>query len=119
MLYYDRIDISEGTDHTESNRSKECMIFRYWFFNHEFKSQDFVWNGFHDLTILCINISNIAITTVNNVDYRCIIHNSKSEAINLLENSALEDYEYNKKYCLNFQPTEGSFFYFFLLLYIK
>ena len=119
MLYYDRIDISEGTDHTESNRSKECMIFRYWFFNHEFKSQDFVWNGFHDLTILCINISNIAITTVNNVDYRCTIHNSKSEAINLLENSVLEDYEYNKKYCLNFQPTEGSCFYFFLLLYIK
>ena len=26
MLYYDRIDISVGTDPTKSNRSKECMM---------------------------------------------------------------------------------------------
>ena len=38
------------------------------------------------------NISNIAIITVKNVDYCCIIHNiSKSEAINLLENSVFEN----------------------------
>ena len=42
--------------------------------------------------MLCIDISDIALMTVKNVDYRCIIHNiSKSEAINLLENSVLED----------------------------
>ena len=28
MLYYDRIDISEGIDPTKSNISKECMICR-------------------------------------------------------------------------------------------
>ena len=39
----------------------------------------------------CLNINDIAIITVKNVDYCCIIHNSKSEAINLLENSMLED----------------------------
>ena len=33
MLYYDRIDISEGIDLTKSNRSKKCMICHYWFFN--------------------------------------------------------------------------------------
>ena len=33
--------------------------------------------------------------TIKTVDYRCIIHNiSKSEAINLLENSVLENVEY-------------------------
>ena len=39
-----------------------------------------------------VNMSDIAIVTIKNVDYRCIIHNiSKSEAINLLENSVLEN----------------------------
>ena len=42
--------------------------------------------------MLSVNISDIAILTIKNVDYRCIIHNiSKSEALNLLQNSVLED----------------------------
>ena len=49
----------------------------------------------HVFAMLCVNISNIAIMTIKTVDYRCIIHNiSKSEAINLLENSVLENFEY-------------------------
>ena len=95
MLYYDRIDISEGTDPTKSNNSKECMICHYWFFNHGFKSQDHLCNGCHDLSMLCFNISDIAIIIVKNADYCYIIHNSsKSEAINLLENTVLEDRGY-------------------------
>ena len=40
--------------------------------------------------MLNVNISKIAIITVKNVDYRRIIKNlSKSEAMNLLENSVL------------------------------
>ena len=71
------------------------MICHYWFFNHGFNFQDYVGNGCHDLTMLSVNISDIAIITVKNVDYRCIIHNiSKSEAINALENSVLEDCGY-------------------------
>ena len=81
MLYYDRIDISEGIDSTESNKSRECMICHYWFFNHGFKFQDYVCNGCHDLKMLSVNISDIVITTVKNVDYCCIVYNiSKSEA---------------------------------------
>ena len=84
------IDVSKGIDHTKSNRSKECMTFNYWFFDHRLKFHNFVCNGCHDLAILCLNISDIAIATVKNVDYRCIIHNiSKSEAINLLKTSVL------------------------------
>ena len=44
MLYYDRIDISEGIDPTESNTSRKCIICLYWLFNHGFKSQDNVCN---------------------------------------------------------------------------
>ena len=33
-MYYDRIDVSEGTDPTKSNKSRECMICQSWLFNH-------------------------------------------------------------------------------------
>ena len=95
MLYYDRINISEGIDLAKHNSSKKCMICRYWFFNHGFKFQDYVCNGCHDLTVLSVNINDIAIITIKNVDYRCFIHNiSKSEVINLLKNFVLEDRGY-------------------------
>ena len=51
------------------------MICLYWFFNHGFKFQDYVFNGCHDLTILSVTISDIAIIIVKNLDYRCIIYN--------------------------------------------
>ena len=68
MLYYNRVDISEGTDLVKSNNNKECIICHYLFFSHgRFKFQDSVCNGCHDSTILTINKSNIAIITVQNV----------------------------------------------------
>ena len=68
MLHYERIAISEGADLAKSNNNKECMICHYFFFNHgRFKFQDSLCNGCHDLTMLTINISNIAIITVKNV----------------------------------------------------
>ena len=71
------------------------MICHYWFFNHGLKFQDSIRNFCHDLTMFSLNMRDIAIITVQNVDYRCIIYNiSKSEAINLLKNSALEDRGY-------------------------
>ena len=70
------------------------MICHYWIFNHGFKFEDSICNGCHDL-MLSLNIRDVVITAVKNVDYRFIIHDiSKSEAINLLENSALEDRGY-------------------------
>ena len=73
------------------------MICHYWFFNHGFKFQDYVCYGCHDLSMLCLNICNIAIITVKNVDYHCIMYNiSKSEGINLLENSVLDSISRSK-----------------------
>ena len=69
----------------------------YWFFNRGFKSPNYACNGCDDLSMLCLNIIDIVIITVKNVDYHCIMYNiSKSEAINLLENSVLEDRGYIK-----------------------
>ena len=75
MLYYDRIGISKGIDLAKSEKNKECVICHYRFFNHVFNFQNYVCNGCHDLTILSVNLSNIAIITAENVDYRYIIHN--------------------------------------------
>ena len=37
------------------------MICHYWFFNHGIKFQDYVCNGCHDLTMLSVNMSDIAV----------------------------------------------------------
>ena len=67
--------------------------------------------------VLCFNISNIAIITV---DYQCIIHNiSKSEAIISLESAVLKNVEYIQKHCFNFQSIQESFFNSFCIVYIK
>ena len=49
------------------------MICRYFFFKHGFQFQEYACNGCHDFSMLCLNISDIAIIIVKNVDYRCII----------------------------------------------
>ena len=57
-------------------------------FNHPFKFQDSVCNVCHDLKMLY---------HVRRFDYRCIIHDiSKSEIINMLENSGYEDRAYKQ-----------------------
>ena len=70
MLYYNRIVISGGIDLAKSNNRKECMICHYWFFNDGPKFQCSVWNICYDLTLLSVNISDIATITVKNVSYR-------------------------------------------------
>ena len=52
-------------------------------------------SGCHHLTIPCLNRGYIAIHSVKNVEYRCIIHNiSKYEAISLLKIYLLENCAY-------------------------
>ena len=95
MLHYNRINISKGIDLTKSINSKECMICHHQLFHQGFEFSDSVCNDCHELKILNVNISDIAIINVKNADYRCIVQNiSKSEAVNLLKNSVLEDHGY-------------------------
>ena len=91
MLYYDRIDVSEGIDVNKTSASKECDICHYWYFlNYSFKFQPNVCNRCHDLLLMSMNLSNIGILNIKGSDYHCIISLiSKNEAINLLQNASL------------------------------
>ena len=47
MLYYDRIEIFEGTDLSKTSKSKG------------FKFQPHVFNGYHDVLMMSMNLSGI------------------------------------------------------------
>ena len=70
MLYYDRIDISEGIDVNKTSASKECDICLSWYFlNYSFTFQPNVCNRCYDLLILIMSM-NIAILNIKGSDYR-------------------------------------------------
>ena len=87
MLYYERIDVSEGLDVNKTSVLKDCDICHScYFLNYSFKFQRNVCNRRHDLLILSVNFSDIAILNIKGCDYRCIISLiSKNEAINLMQ----------------------------------
>ena len=98
MLYFDRIDVSEGIDINKtsaycvkSTSAKECDICHYWYLlNFSFKLQPNVCNRCHDLLMMSMNLINIAILNIKGSDYQCIIILiSKNEAIYLMENDDL------------------------------
>ena len=78
---YNRIDIREGNDLAKRSSSEECMI---------------CYNAMYAMVVMLIaSVSNVAIITVKNVDYRCMIHSiRKSETIDLLKNSVLKNFGY-------------------------
>ena len=90
MLYYDRIDLSEEINVNKPSPSNVC---HYWYFlNYSFKFQSNVCNRCHDLLMISINLSNIAILNMKGSDYCCIISLiSKNEAINLMQNVGLTE----------------------------
>ena len=89
MLYYVRIDVSEGIDVNKTSESKECDICHYWYFlDKGLKFQPDVCNGCHDVLMMSISLSDTAILNIHGADYCCIISGiSKSEAINLMQNT--------------------------------
>ena len=88
MLYYDRINVSEGVNINKISEPKKCDICHYWYFlNKDFKFQPNVCNRCHDLLMMSMNLSDIDILNIKSADYRCNISGiSKSEAINLMQN---------------------------------
>ena len=85
VLFYDRINVSKGTNVNKTSASKECDIYHYWYFlNYSFKFEPNVCNRCHDLLIMSVNLRDIAILNIKGSDYCCIISLiSKNEAINL------------------------------------
>ena len=67
MLYFDRINFSEGTDVNKTSESKD--ICQYWYFlNKGFKLQQNVGNGCHYLLMMSMNLGNIAILNIKSAD---------------------------------------------------
>ena len=97
MLYYDRIDVSEGIDVNKTSASKECDICHYWYFlNYSFRFQPNVCNRCHDLLIMSVNLNDIAILNIKGSDNCCIISLiSKNETINLMQNADLTKKKWN------------------------
>ena len=92
MLYYDRIDVSERIDVNKTSASKECDICHYWYFlNYSFKFQANVYKC-HDLLMMSINLSDIAILKIKGSNYCCIISLiSKNEDIKIMQNADLTE----------------------------
>ena len=90
MLYFDKIDVSEGNDVNKTTALKECDICHSWYFlNYSFKFQLNVCRC-HDLLMISMNLSVIGILNIKGSDYcRIISLISKNEAINLMQNAAL------------------------------
>ena len=88
MIYYDRIYISEETDVNMTSKSKECDICQYWYFlSKGFKFQPNVCNRCHDLLMMSMDLSYIAVLNIKSTGYGCIISGiSKSKTINLMQN---------------------------------
>ena len=85
ILYYDAMDIY---DVNKASEPKEFDICYYWYFlNKRFKFQSFVCNRWHDVVMMSINLSDIAILNIEGADYCYIISGiGKSEAIHLMQN---------------------------------
>ena len=65
MLYFDRIDVSEEIHVNKASASKECDICHYWYFlNYSFKFQPIVCNRCHNLLMMSMNLSEIAILNI-------------------------------------------------------
>ena len=93
MLYYDRIDVSEGIYVNKTSASKEFDICHYWYFlNYSFKFQPNACNICPDLLMISVNLSDIAILNIKGSDYRYIISLiSKNKAINIMQNADLAE----------------------------
>ena len=62
ILYFDRVDVSEGIDVNKISNSKECDICHYWYFlDKGFKFQPYQCNRCHDLVIITIVLAKLAI----------------------------------------------------------
>ena len=92
-MEYDKIDFSEGTDVNKSNKSKECMLCRYWYFlNKNVSYGPFLCDGCVNIVQKSNNFKNIVIVRVKKSAYRIyFLGMNKHEAKKLMKNYNLID----------------------------
>ena len=62
MLQYERIDVSEGIDLNKSDKSKERVIYNYWYFKGiGYKYEPHICNGCHDLSMMVYGLNDLMI----------------------------------------------------------
>ena len=82
------IDVSQRIDVNKTSASKECNICHYcYFLNCSFLFQPNVCNRCHNLLMMSMNLSDIAILNINGSGYCCIISLiSSNVVINVMQN---------------------------------
>ena len=74
MLYYDRMEVSEGIDVNKTSASKEFDVCHYWYFlNFSFTFRPHICNRCNDLLLMSVNLSDIPILNIKGSNYCCII----------------------------------------------
>ena len=74
MLYFEGIDVSKGIDVNRAAVSKNSGICHYWYFlNYSFKFQANVCDRCHNLLMMSMNLSDIAILNIKGSNYSWII----------------------------------------------
>ena len=69
MLFIDRIDVFKEIVVNKTSESKECDIFHYWYFlDKGLKFQLNVCNERHDLLMMSMNLSDIAVLNIKGSD---------------------------------------------------
>ena len=93
MLYYSRIDVSQGIDVIKISKTKEYDICHYWYFKDiGFKYEPYLCNGCHDLMQKAMSFNNTAIVYVKGSAYRIHFwYMSKDDAINIMDGFNLVD----------------------------
>ena len=91
MLHFNRTDISTGIDVKKTNESKDCIICHQWFFLVKgFTFQADVCNGCHEVLMISMNPSNVAILSFNGADHACISNGvSENEAMSWSKNAVI------------------------------
>ena len=92
MICYDRIDFPERIDNKPS-ALKECDVCHYRsFLSYSFEFQPNACSTCHNLLIMSVNLSDIAILSIKGSNYCWIISLiSKYDTINLLQNVDLTE----------------------------
>ena len=93
MLEYEKFDIPDGIDINKSDKSKECMLWHYWYFlGKSFSYGPYLSDGCYNMMQTCNKYKNIAIIHIKESAYRiCFPFMSKREARKLMTNSNLID----------------------------
>ena len=93
MLWYQKIDVSEGIDINKTSASKECELCHYWFFKYiGFKFEEHVCNKCNDLLTMAYSLKSIAILSAKGATFRCILMGiTKNEDLKRLNNSVTYD----------------------------